>query len=130
MTPSQKLKHMVLQLCMAWDDQLAPGAITAENIDHLYDSTEDKQDAINEIRGGQVETGLPAPNSRHYEPVEVAAKAPDGSWIGWTYWTGGGKHSNPEEIDWISDAYALDCAEKEEVVVVRTFTKPEAVPAE
>jgi hypothetical protein len=68
-----------------------------------------------------VETHLSCPSSRHYESDAVAAKAPDGSWVGWTYWYGGGKHGEPEAIDWIEDAYDVICAEEEKLVVVRTF---------
>ncbi len=124
MTPSQKLKHLILDLCADWSDQPL-SEVTAENIDALYAASEDKCDAMNDIRGGQFKTDLPSPHSRNYEPYEVAAKALDGSYIGWTYWTGGGKHSNPEEIDFIEDAYAVTCTEEEKVVVVRTFTKAE-----
>ena len=52
---------------------------------------------------------------------------PDGSWVGWTYWYGGGKYGEPEAIDWMDDAYDLACTEEEKVVTVRTFTKQ--VPA-
>jgi hypothetical protein len=48
----------------------------------------------------------------------------DGSWVGWTYWHGGGKHSEPEAIPWIDYAYALDCEAKEQMVIVYTFKKP------
>lgn len=36
---------------------------------------------------------------------------------------GGGKHGEPEAIDWIEHAYNLDCIEEEKLVVVRTFSK-------
>jgi hypothetical protein len=29
----------------------------------------------------------------------------DGSWVGWTYWYGGGKHGEPGSIKWVEDAY-------------------------
>jgi hypothetical protein len=45
----------------------------------------------------------------------------EGEWIGWTFWYGGGKHGEPGAIDWMSDAYHLNCTEEEKVVVVRTF---------
>jgi hypothetical protein len=47
------------------------------------------------------------------------------SWIGWTYFYGGGKYGEPESIDWMSEAYFLDVAEEEKMVVVRTFKKKE-----
>lgn len=122
MTPQQKIKHIILNLMADWAKEPRP-EVTAENVDELYDDAEDKQDAIYKVREGEVETKLPSQFSRHYEAKEVAAKAPDGSWVGWTYWYGGGKWGEPEAIDWMSEAYALNCAEEEKVVVVRTFTK-------
>ena len=52
---------------------------------------------------------------------------PDGSWVGWTYWYGGGKHAEPEVMDWMGEAYPLDCVEEEKMVTVRTFTKRKKV---
>jgi len=66
---------------------------------------------------------------RHYESKAVAMKMPDGSWIGWTYWYGGGKHGEPEAIDWMNEAYDVDCHEEEKVVVVQTFKVREPVDA-
>ena len=98
MTLEQKIKHMVLLRHFSFSaDELE--AVTAENVDEVYDRLEDAngegcglQDARRELRGGEVETNISAPYSRHYEAKSVAAKAPDGSWLGWTYWYGGGKH--------------------------------------
>jgi len=73
--------------------------------------------------GGQVQTNLPTPYSRHYEAKSVAAQCRDGSWVGWTYWYGGGKYGNPQEIEWMRDAYDLTCTEQEKVIVERVFTK-------
>lgn len=97
--------------------------VTADNIDELYDECEDKQDVIYEVREGDYETKLPCQSSRHYESKSVAAQAPDGSWVGWTYWYGGGKHGEPEAIDWMDEAYDLEVTEEEKLVVVRTFKK-------
>jgi hypothetical protein len=47
----------------------------------------------------------------------------DGSWVGWTYWSGGGKHGEPESISWMSEAYELDVKEEEKLVIVQTFSK-------
>lgn len=127
MTPQQKIKHLILVRRAALADELAP-VVTAENVDHLYDEAEENddgnlQDARSEIRCSGVETGLECDWSRHYESNAVAAQAPDGSWVGWTYWYGGGKHGEPEAIDWIEDAYDLSCIEEQKTVTVRTFTK-------
>ena len=130
MTPEQKIKHMIINLLVQWKAiSSEKAAVTAENIDEIYQELDELghvQDARNDIRQGEVETNIPCEDySRHYEAKSVAAKAPDGSWVGWTYWYGGGKHSNPEEMEWMDSAYNLTCAEKKKVVLVRTFTKVE-----
>jgi hypothetical protein len=125
MTPEQKIKHLILIRYAELNKKPAPENVTAENIDELYDETNgddyELQDAISDVRCSGEETGLSCDWSRHYESDAVAAKAPDGSWVGWTYWYGGGKHGEPEAIDWIEDAYDVTCTEEEKLVVVRTF---------
>lgn len=123
MTPEQKLKHLILIRHAELGAEPAPENITSENIDDIYDAIEEPWDARSEVRGGEVETSLRSPSSRHYEAKEVAAQYIDGSWIGWTYWYGGGKHGEPEAIDWIDEAYALTCAEEPRTIIHRTFTK-------
>lgn len=127
MTPEQKIKHAVLLRYEGWTDDVNFPEITASNVDDLYETTEgddyELQDAREEVRGGEVETSIKREWSRHYESKSVAAKMPDGSWVGWTYWYGGGKHGEPEAIDWMEDAYDLDVTEEEKVVTVRTFSK-------
>ena len=127
MTPEQKVKHLILIRHAELNDQPAPENVSAENIDELYDETNGEdyelQDAISEVRCSGEETGLSAPCSRHYEADAVASQAPDGSWVGWTYWYGGGKHGEPEAIDWIEDAYDVNVTEEQKMVTVRTFEK-------
>lgn len=127
MTPEQKLKHAILLKSHQWAQTQPAVAMTAENIDELYDEAEGEdcglQDARNDVRCSGIRTDLPSPLSRHYEADEVAAKMPDGSWIGWTYWYGGGKHGEPDSVPWMEHAYELSCAEEQKVVTVRTFTK-------
>ena len=128
MTPYQKLQHLILSKAAKWDE-IELGEVTPENIDDLWDEYENQDsiyDATNEIRQSwDEETDMPCERSRHYESKSVAAKMPDGSWVGWTYWYGGGKHGEPEAIDWMESAYNIDCVEEERVVTVRTFTKRE-----
>jgi hypothetical protein len=124
MTPQQKIKTLILLRLR----EKAPSGpeITAANVDELYAgiTSDSFYDARNEVREGDVETGLTSKEwSRHYEQKEVAAQLPDGSWVGWTYWYGGGKHGCPEEIDWIPGAYDLTCTEEKKLVTVRTFAK-------
>ena len=127
MTPQQKLKHAILLKAAVFKDiEPITVSITKDNIDTLYDENDSDwqlQDARNDLRCSGQYTHLPSPPSRHYESDSVAAKMPDGSWVGWTYWYGGGKHGEPDSIDWIEDAYDLKCIEKEQLVVVRTFEK-------
>ena len=132
MTPQQKLKQLILQTAVGLGDIPEGTTITPENVDALYDEHYDlHQDARQEIRPGSFTTRLQTEYRselrnchRNYECDEVAMQMVDGSWVGWTYWHGGGKHSEPEAIPWVDYAYALDCKEQEQVVVVRTFTKP------
>lgn len=101
--------------------------MSGEEIDELYD----KMDISGEITVGANEMRhywsdeniLPARKySRHYDCKEVAYQCTDGTWIGWTYWYGGGKHGEPNAIDWINDAYFVECVEEEKLVVVRSFS--------
>ena len=98
--------------------------LTEDEVEDLFDEYEDEcYNAMYELREGEVMTNIEPPSSRHYESSSVAAKAPNGQWVGWTYWYGGGKHSCPEEIDWIERSYLLVCKEEVKVVTVLSFTK-------
>ena len=122
MTPEQKIKHALILLASEPPIcKLDIVPITADNVDDLYDDI-DATDCIYDFRQGEVETNIPTPYSRHYEAKSVAALMPDGSWVGWTYWYGGGKHGDPESIDWMEDAYDLNVVEEEKLVIVRTFS--------
>ena len=119
MTATQKIKWALIH--KAQDNGDVPSTALngftveklAEQIDHLYDTLLVQQDLQydleNEFRSGEQETDIepPHPFERglpYYEKQSVAAQMPDGSWVGWIYWYGGGKHSEPEAIDWMSDA--------------------------
>ena len=81
-------------------------------------------DILEDLRSGGIETNLPTEKpSRHYEYYEVAMQTKDGTWVGWTYYYGGGKHGYPEEMPWIENAYLLECEEFEKLVTVREFKK-------
>lgn len=124
MTPIQKIKYLIVTGAGRGYDLDYP----CEDIDTIYSNMEDKDelwDTLSEVRAGEVETDIPCEYSRHYENSSVAAQLPDGSWVGWTYWYGGGKHGEPESIDWMEDAYDLDCKEEVKLITVRTFTKKE-----
>ena len=127
MNPEQKIKHLILLKQQAWGPEFLAGVeITNDNVDTLFDENNqdwELQDAKNDVRCGEVGTSIPSPYSRHYEAKSVAAQYVDGSWVGWTYWYGGGKHGEPESIDWMDVAYNLTCVEETKTVVVREFTK-------
>ena len=103
--------------------------LTSETIDEDYDGMKNEYDEIREeeeeFREGGLSTNLSSDSySRHYDCQEVAACL-SGIWVGWTYWSGGGKFGEPASIDWMEDAYFLDVVEEEKVVTVRTFNKKE-----
>lgn len=125
MTPEQKLKWAILARVAQWNNKTVPD-YPCNNIDEQYDELVNKDnhwDAKEDVRSGEVETGLDCDFSRHYESKSVAMKMPDGSWVGWVYWYGGGKHGEPEAVDWMEYAYNLDCKEEEKLVTVRTFKR-------
>lgn len=126
-TPEQLIKYAILELVCIWDDAELPipNDLTPDIVDEMYDDTDDLYDAINEIRTSGEPTGLDAPYSRHYESDAVAIKAPNGQWVGFTYWHGGGKHGEPEAIEWMEYAYHVDCKEERKMMTVYNFTKPE-----
>ena len=127
MTPEQQIKREILLDAADQGDVTISEEITADNVNDLYaEHLVGKQlhwDYQSEFREGQVETGLPSQFSRHYEAKEVARKMRDGTWIGWPYWYGGGKHGEPEAMPWMQHAYELSVTEEEKLVVVRTFAK-------
>ena len=127
MKAEHKIKREILRRAERYSpDEFSFGDLeSAEAIDEAWiklDETGLRHEHEAEVRGGQCETDIPAPWSRHYESKSVAAKLEDGSWVGWTYWYGGGKHGEPQAVDWIEYAYNLECKEEERLVVVRTFT--------
>lgn len=124
MTPEQKIKWQILSVAARFNKTEAP-VYPCENIDELWaelSKTESVFDATSEVRCLGIETNLPCRSSRHYESDSVAIQMPDKSWVGWTYWYGGGKHAEPEGIDWIEHAYGVACAEEEKLVIVRSFS--------
>jgi|GEM_PF-848508 len=110
--------------------------ITAENVDEIWDALyndSETEDALSEGKdefrySGENTPGIPEDSSRHYECDAVAKQMPSGRWVGWMFWHGGGKHGEPEAIDWMDRAYFLDVAEEEKTVTVRTFAKVKEAP--
>lgn len=125
MTPTQKIKWLVLDKLACWR-KTAPPPYPCPNVDDLYDAEKksgDRYDAIEEVRCSGEDTGFPTEWSRNYESTAVAKELPDGTWVGWTYYYGGGKHSEPGSIPWMEDAYNV--TSHEETRVVRVFSKPD-----
>ncbi len=116
LTATQKLKQwLVFKACGERCE--SPDAIqdACDRLDDCY------YEAQAEYRCGECETGLPCDSSRHYSSRAVAAQMLDGSWVGWTYWYGGGKHGEPGAVPWIEDAY--DVTMTEVMKPVRQFTR-------
>lgn len=120
MRPQQKIRREIVLNEIENEHIKFEGHLTDEIVGDLFDQCDE---AINEFREGQVETNITPDWSRHYESKSVATKLRDGSWVGWTYWYGGGKHGNPEEIPWMGDAYELDVVEEQKMVTVYNFTR-------
>lgn len=102
------------------------------DIDALWDKYKEAEDAdydlsdcLNGFRHGQEDSLIRCETSRHLETKSVAAKLSDGTWVGWTYYYGGGKHAQPETIDWLEDAYWVDVTEEQKMVTVYNFKKAE-----
>ena len=125
MTPEQAIKRHILVTVELRDFN----ELNENNIDEVYDfdlensEIADLYEAVNEFRYGDEETSIYCDSSRHYESKPVASKLVDGTWVGWTYWYGGGKHGEPDAMDWIEDAYYLSVKEEQKVVTIRTFKK-------
>lgn len=131
LTAEEKLKHLIVIKAneLEESDNLSIYEDkTSEEIEELYDSLCEEglnYDAENQIREGEFETNIPCDYSRHYENKSVGVQYIDDTWIGWTYWYGGGKHGNPEEIPWMDNVYDINCTEEEKLVIVRSFSKKE-----
>jgi hypothetical protein len=135
MNAEQKIKHMIIleaSKCQYYGKYFDLTDINDTNVDKLYSGFLDGdntasciQDTEYEFRSGRFETDIDPDADRHYESSSVATQYIDGSWIGWTYWYGGGKHGEPEAMDWMNEAYILNCKEEEKTVIVREFSKAE-----
>lgn len=105
-------------------ERMEKTSIDKDNVESIYDEfvyLDLVQDIEEVFRLGMMETPLTPDYSRHYESRSVAAKLFDSSWVGWTYWYGGGKHADPGSILWMEDAYDLEVIETEKLVTVREF---------
>lgn len=102
------------------DDQISE--LTSRQLDHY-------QEVEQELRECGVRSSLGSVDmpwelvklTRHYEDEERALLLKDGTWVGYTYWSGGGKHGEPECIEWVE--YAYDLETWEELEPVRKFRR-------
>jgi hypothetical protein len=132
MTPEYVLKSAMLDELANCEEltSIIKGPFdTQEKIDAAFEAIEDAglndlvADAESELRDSYTHgTDLPCEHCRHYESMSVARRFGD-RWVGWTYWYGGGKHGEPESVEWMEDAYFVDL--KEETRVVLVFSKVE-----
>jgi hypothetical protein len=124
MTPEQKLKCVVINLLREWRKE-HPLPFSPDTADSAWQSALDDGnffDAMNEVRSGGELTDLQTEGyERDYDGEEVAGQMPDNSWVGWTYWSGGGHHGEPGSIPWLGQAYNVTC--KEELRLVLVFDK-------
>lgn len=125
-TPQQLIRFIYLDRSGCLNKRMIQD-VTPEIVDEVYEDVQDSEeydyDVMYDLREGDIQTEIVAPSSRHYESYSVAAEAPNGLWVGWTYWYGGGKHGEPEAIEWIEDAYLLNHEAEEKMVVVHSFEK-------
>jgi len=80
---------------------------------------------LNDIRCSGEETNLsPTQYSRNYEVDFVAYRIPGPKdiWVGWDYFYGGGKHSDPDAIEWLDTIKELSVTEKEVMIIEKTFS--------
>ena len=127
MTAEQEIKRNILCLLRDNDEEIVfiPDPIKDEDIEDLYERAGVYNlyyDDEEEFRCCGEPTGVECDYSRHYESESVGIEVTPGVWVGWTYWSGGGKHGEPESVEWMNDAYYLDIT-GEEVVTKYTFKK-------
>ncbi|OWO80648.1 hypothetical protein B5C26_17880 [Photorhabdus luminescens] len=126
LTAQQVIRYKALEIYyQSYSEKGININLTGEQVDDVFETILKEegeiQDIINEVRYGIQETDIDCLSSRHYETKSVATQAPNGQWAGWTFYYGGGKHSEPESIEWIENAYLLDCIEEEQLVTIRKF---------
>lgn len=133
MTAAQKIKREILSYAME-DEPSLRGLkidITDGNIDDLYEKLLVEKGLHSDYEYDFRISGIDTPEmmesyNHNYESKGVAAILFTGEWVGWTFWFGGGKYGDPEEIPWMEEAYDLNCVEKEELIITRQFSLKES----
>lgn len=104
LTAPQKLKWHIMKECEAWPEgEEAVG----EFIDNAWDLQKKNLDWRWMNAQGQ-KTSFRGEYSRNYSCEILATEMPDGSWVAWPHWYGGGKHGDSESIPWIEDAFDIE----------------------
>lgn len=125
---------------MVLEDELY---LTLDNAEYLFNNADEcfksdyPADVLYDIKSefrctGEECNSLLKEWSRHFE-IDYYVKEFTGvtengetisKWIGWNYYSGGGKHAYPEAIDWIPDAEFVKVKSEEVVTVIkRTFER-------
>ena len=80
-------------------------------------------DLESEFREGKVKTGLipECGGNAESEAVAIPVSGIPDMYIGWTYFFGGGKHSDPESIEWMENCYLVRA--KDRVQTIRLFER-------
>jgi hypothetical protein len=69
-----------------------------------------------------VPSNIPAPWSIHYESKSVAVLCCNSVWVGFTEWSGGGKHGAPESMD--KNEHFLEVVNTERITITKyTFVE-------
>lgn len=127
LTAEQYLKRAALNKMADWDEDYRPKMNSAEEIETSFEDAEevdDYWDALEDVRSDGQDTGFKTEYSRNYESKSIAAEVEPGIWVGWTYWYGGGKHGQPEEIEWMEHAYFVNVTTETRTVNVFARVEP------
>lgn len=138
LTPQDYINYQVLTDLLEFDKDLTLSEGVVLSLSNATEISEDLQgyvvgtdypedyftEELNCFRESGEECNLwSKESSRHYESDYKVRQIED-KWVGWVYWYGGGKHGEPEAIDWMSDAEFVEVASEEVVTVVkRTFER-------
>lgn len=125
-------RHIILDAIERGDLTLEEGSLAKGDIDAVWDWWYDEEgdqvcEYMDEFRWSGEEVDIPAPGSGIYESTSHVRKLSCGTYVGWTYWYGGGKHGSPEEMEWLEDAYFVRPAGER---VIQLFEKVKEVSNE
>lgn len=129
MKAEYEIKAVIIKTAYKWAELGAPSLSSDEEVNEAWDNAREDdrvsdciQDAKNDFRSAfSHRTEVKCDFSRHYDSESVAVQLDNGKWVGYTYWSGGGKHGEPGAIDWIEDAYFLKATPK--VITTYEFEK-------